>query len=102
MCKKKVVGNFPPFSEKHIFNNAHIKAVEEYIKQIVGRIKDNYKIVVEPDFKNYGLVIIFSEKRKLNIRVEKKNSGRGGRDLNARRFSGTTQRAINLPPTTPL
>ena len=54
MCKKKVVGEFPPFSEKHIFNKSHIKATEEYIKQIVGRVKDNHKIVVESDFNNLG------------------------------------------------
>ncbi|UOG76955.1 hypothetical protein MTX78_10215 [Hymenobacter tibetensis] len=48
LAKDRVIGDFPPF------NNGNINEVEIYIKTIIGRLKDNYQIIVEPDYTYYG------------------------------------------------
>ncbi len=48
LANEKVTGDFYPF------NSGDINKVEDYIKQIVGRLKKNDRINVEPDFTNYG------------------------------------------------
>lgn len=48
LAKDKVMGDFPPFTA------GNIAEVEKYIKALVGRIKDNHQLFVEPDFSYYG------------------------------------------------
>ena len=48
LINAKVIGDVIPFK------TGKINKVESYIKTIVGRIEDNPKLVVEPDFKYYG------------------------------------------------
>lgn len=47
LVSQKVQGDFPPFK------SGKYTTVVKYIKQIVGRLKDNYQWIVEPDYNNY-------------------------------------------------
>ena len=44
----KVIGDMMPFK------TGKINKVESYIKTIIGRINDNQRLIVEPDYKYYG------------------------------------------------
>ena len=48
LVKGKTKGNFPPFS------SGKWKKSDEYLKQIVGRLKDIKSIQIEADFNHYG------------------------------------------------
>ncbi|UOQ51456.1 hypothetical protein [Hymenobacter cellulosivorans] len=70
LAKDKVMGEFFPFT------TGSISEVENYIKAIVGRIKDNYQLLVEPDFTYYGsgfgsyITIKISKKDGSGIKTE--------------------------------
>jgi hypothetical protein len=63
LAKEKVIGDFPPF------DTGDIDEVEKYIKAIIGRLKDNYQIIVEPDFNYYGSGFA----SYINVRISKKD-----------------------------
>jgi len=48
LANEKVTGDFYPF------DTGDIDKVEDYIRQIVGRLKNNHTIHVEPDFDYHG------------------------------------------------
>ncbi len=48
LAGEQVVGNFPPFS------GGNFEEVEDYIRRIAGRLRDNPHVLVEPDFSHYG------------------------------------------------
>jgi hypothetical protein len=63
LANERVMGDFPPF------DSGNIRAVEDYIKIIVGRLKDNYQLIVEPDYKYYGSGFA----SYVNVRISKKD-----------------------------
>ncbi|MBF7091205.1 hypothetical protein IUY40_06605 [Flavobacterium sp. ALJ2] len=63
LASEKVTGDFYPF------DTGEIDKVEDYIRQIVGRLKNNQKIIIEPDFDYYGSGFA----SYINVRISKRD-----------------------------
>lgn len=64
LANDEVVGDFYPF------DTGKINEVEDYIKQIVDKLRNNHQIKVEPDFEYYGSGFA----SYISIRISKKNN----------------------------
>ena len=64
LANEKVTGDFYPF------DTGDLDKVEDYIRQIVDRLKNNHKINVEPDFNYYGSGFA----SYINIRISKRDN----------------------------
>jgi hypothetical protein len=63
LAADQVQGNFTPF------NKNDIGKVQRYIKGMLGRLSDNHKIVVTPDYKAYGSGFA----SYINVKISKKD-----------------------------
>lgn len=63
LCDGKVIGDFYPFE------TGNQREIVEYIKKITGRLQNNHRINVEPDFSSYGS----GYSSYINVKISKKD-----------------------------
>ncbi|RFP63825.1 hypothetical protein D0N36_17345 [Hymenobacter lapidiphilus] len=80
LAQEEVSGDFPPFS------SGSISQVKKYIKTIIGRIKDDYQLVVEPDFSYHGS----GYGSYISVLVAKKEAGKPAKLLSGTPVNDTT------------
>lgn len=92
LANEQVTGEFYPF------NTGDLAKVENYIRQITGRLKDNPRIVVEPDFDYYGSGFA----SYISVRISKKDNSDSKVSMDRNRVTKDTKGILmyisNLSP----